>query len=174
MHRELRMRFCKLLVNVPVRFADRLLPEPSKPAFPQTQLVARVYERMVKVYELDCAAGTFGAVPDGNFERLLRVGWKLLARLGEDDRYYRAWLGLAFLLVAEERDRFLETVTAAQINDLCFSQWLYDLDGIPDGIILENKADFADVTLCDYLVNLARLNASLPSVPGHKEVEKTK
>jgi hypothetical protein len=101
MHRDLRLRFLKALVNVPVRVLDKLLPMPEA-EFPQTRMLFDVYDKMARAYARECSQGTFGAVPDGNFPRLLRVSAKVLARISEDDRYYRAWIGLSFILAQRE------------------------------------------------------------------------
>ena len=98
LNREFRLWFLKLLVNVPMRFLDRFLKFPAKAEFPQTKMLLNVYETMMKTYRMDCIQGVFGAKPDGNLERLLRVGAKVAVGVSENDRYYRAWFGLAFLL----------------------------------------------------------------------------
>jgi len=159
MHRELRLRMLKLLVNVPLRLADRMLPEvdESKVQYPQTRMLLRASGRMLKVYRLECGQGVFGGRPDGNFERLLRVSRKLLARLSEDDRYYRAWLGLAFFLAQEEVDSFNEY--AGEIKRLIKAQWLADLDFLPDDVIVSHRREFLETALCDYLCNLARMDS---------------
>ena len=108
MNRNLRLILLKQLVNIPLRLADHLLPEPESSKFPQTQMLQRIYQRMFKVYRLDCLQLTFSKgrdpanLPDGNFERFLNVTRKILVRLSEDDPYYRKWVGLFLLLAAEE------------------------------------------------------------------------
>ena len=157
MNPDLRLQFLKLLVNVPLRVADRLLPEVAeeKVEFPQTRLLLRASARLLKVYRFECGQGVFGSKPDANFERLLRVSRKVLARVSEADRYYRAWLGFAFILAAEELSEFDEPVP--EIKRLIRAQWLADLDFLPDKTILSNKPEFLETVLCDYLVNLARM-----------------
>ena len=158
MNPDLRLRFLKLLVNVPLRLADRILPEvdEEKAEFPQTRMLLRASRMMLKAYKLECSQGVFGSKPDGNFERLLRVSRKLLARISEDDRYYRAWLGLAFLLAQEEVDSFNEHV--GEIKRLIKCQWLTDLDFLPDNAIISHRREFLETALCDYLCNLARMD----------------
>ena len=156
MHRELRLRMLKLLVNVPLRLVDRMLPEvdESKAEFPQTRMLLRASGRLLKTYKLESSQGVFGGRPDGNFERLLRVSRKLLARVSEEDRYYRAWLGLAFLLAQEEVDSF--NVHVVEVKRLIKAQWLTDLDFLPDDVIVSHRREFLETALCDYLCNLAR------------------
>lgn len=155
MNPELRLRLLKALVNVPLRVADRVLPEPPKASFPQTQILLRVYSQLAKAYRLECTQGTFGAKPDGNFQRLLRVSLKVLSRIREDDRYYRAWLGLTLLLARSElagldpRPRFLKRMIK--------EQWLMDIDFLPDAYVSGCSDEFEEMAMCDYLGNLARI-----------------
>ena len=102
MNRELKLHFLKQIVNVPVFILDKFLKYPEKPKYPQTKMLLHNYKQMMKVYRLDCMQGVFGSKPDGNFERLLRVSSKILMNVSEKDRYYRAWLGLVYVLAMEE------------------------------------------------------------------------
>lgn len=113
---------------------------------------------MEKTYRLDCVQGAFGSKPDGNFERLLRVSTKILAQISEDDRYYRAWVGLAMLLVENElsaMNKEPETLKRS-IKKQC----LMDLDFIPNAHVAEETSDFVEMALCDYLGNLSRMEAT--------------
>jgi hypothetical protein len=155
MNRELRLHFLKQLVNVPLRFLDRLLPDMAEAEFPQTRMLLRKYAKMLKAYRLDCVQGTFGFEPDGNFERLLRVSVKLLGRVAEDDRYYRAWLGFAFLLAHEEIE-YLD-LSAEQLLELIHKQWLTDVRFMSASHVEAYRDEFVEWALCDYLGNLARM-----------------
>ncbi len=163
MNRELRLRFLKALVNVPLRVLDRVVPDFAEANYPQSEILLRVYSRLLRAYQLECAQGTFGAEPDGNFERLLRVSLKLLSRMSERDRYYRAWLGLAFLLAHEEVEHL--NLSPKQLKDLCREQWLFDVDFLSDRYVALNKREFVEMALCDYLGNLARMELSSVSLP---------
>jgi hypothetical protein len=156
MNSELRLRFLKLLINVPLRLLDRVLPDVADAEYPQTQMLLRTYTKMLKAYRLDCVQGTFGVKPDGNFELLLRVSMKLLGRVAEDDRYYRAWLGLAFLLAYEEV-KCLD-LSAEQLLELIRKQWLTDLRFLSPVHVEAYKDEFVKWALCDYLGNLARMD----------------
>jgi hypothetical protein len=143
------------VVNLPVRFFDRFLKFPAKTEYPQSHMLLNVYGKMMKTYRLDCIQGVFGAVPDGNFERLLRVSTKVLASLSESDRYYRAWLGLAFVLTREE---YLTELAKSEPEDLVFEirrQWLSDLSFLSEKQINSDLQGFYDYALCNYLSNLA-------------------
>ena len=169
MHRDLRMILLKRLVNYPLRLVDLLLPsEPRFVHFPQTRMLQQVYDRMFKVYGLDCIQGTFGKVPDGNFERFLRVSRKILFRLSEDDPYYRKWVGLCFLLAsdawaAREKD-------PQQLKRWIKEQWNMDIDCLSDELVAEYFDDFAEDAYCDFLGNLARMEVGSPASLDQKNV----
>jgi hypothetical protein len=161
MHRDLRLILLKRLVNIPLRIVDRLLPEPKPARYPQTKMLNGMYVRMLKVYCLDCFQGTFGAKPDGNFHRLLKVGWKVLARICEDDPYYRKWVGLAVLLAADalvKLDKDPE-VLKRQVKEM----WHMNLDNLSNEFAAEFAEDLAELVMCDYLGNLARLEVGGPA-----------
>jgi hypothetical protein len=161
MHRDLRLILLKRFVNVPLRIVDKLLPFPESLEFPQTQMLGRMNARMLKVYRLDCFQGTFGKEPDGNFARLLRVGFKVLARISEDDPYYRKWVGLSMLLAADEwanREK-----DPQRLKQLIRDQWHMNIDFLSDELIVANVDDFAEDALCDFLGNLARLEVGVPA-----------
>jgi len=172
MHRDLRLILLKRLVNVPLRLVDLLLPEPKTGKFPQTQMLQRMYAQMLKVYRLDCVQGTFsvrpGAPPDGNFHRLLSVSFKVLARISEDDPYYRKWVGLAMLLASDEwanREK-----DPQRLKQLIKEQWHMDLSCLPDALIAEFVDDFAEDALCDFLGNLARMEVGAPASLDQKKI----
>ena len=161
MNRDLRMILLKRLVNFPLQLVDLLVPEPPAGKFPQTQMMQRIYDRMFKVYRLDCIQGTFGKQPDGNFERLLRVSRRILVRLSEDDPYYRKWVGLAMLLASDEwagREK-----DPRRLKRLIKEQWHLDIDCLPDELIASHVDDFAEDALCDFLGNLARKEVGYPA-----------
>jgi hypothetical protein len=167
MHRDLRLILLKRFVNVPLRIVDKLLPFPESLEFPQTQMLGRMNARMLKVYRLDCFQGTFGKQPDGNFHRLLTVGYKVLARICEDDPYYRKWVGLVTLLAADEFEAMEKDpqVLKRQIKEMLHM----DLDVLPDEFIGEFVDDFAELALCDYLGNLARMEVGAPASLDQKK-----
>lgn len=151
MNRELRMIFLKALVNVPLRIVDKIVPEPQSAAYPQTQLLLRTYNRMLKVYERDCQQGFFDAKPDGNFERLLRVSWKVLSKLSEDDRYYRAWLGFAFILAHDEIMH--SGYSVKELKNFIRDHWGLDIEFLPDAYVNANKEEFLELALTNCLSN---------------------
>jgi hypothetical protein len=155
LNREFKLWFLKLLVNLPMRVFDRFLKFPVEAEFPQSRMLLDVYGKMMKTYQLDCIQGVFGAVPDRNFERLLRVSAKVLTSLSESDRYYRAWLGLAFVLAREE---YLAQLARSKPEDLVFEikrQWLSDLSFLSEKQINSDLTGFYEYAICNYLSNLA-------------------
>ena len=161
LNREFRLWFLKLLVNVPMRFLDRFLKFPAKAEFPQTRMLLNVYETAMRTYQMDCIQGVFGAKPDGNMERLLRVGAKVAVGVSEHDRYYRAWLGLAFILAHEE---YLAQVKRMDPADLLFEikrQWLSDLSFLSKKQIMYDYSGFFEYAICNYLSNLAHKQITL-------------
>jgi hypothetical protein len=95
---------------------------------------------MLATYRLEVKKGVFD-VPDGNFERFLTVSAKLLAQVAERDRYYRAWLGLSFLLAEEEFKK----------------QWIDDLSFLPKAHFVLCQREFSEIVLSSNLYNLSRL-----------------
>jgi hypothetical protein len=141
-----------------MRVFDRFLKFPSEAEFPQSRMLLNVYGKMMKTYQLDCIQGVFGAVPDRNFERLLRVSAKVLVGISELDRYYRAWLGLVFVLAREE---YLAELAKSEPADLVFEirrQWLSDLSFLSEKQINSDLEGFYEYAICNYLGNLAHKN----------------
>jgi hypothetical protein len=156
LNNEFRLWFLKLLVNWPGRLLDRFLKFPVESEFPQSHMLMNVFGKMMKTYQLDCIQGVFGAVPDRNFERLLRVSTKILVNISESDRYYRAWLGLTFVLAREE---YLAGLARLEADDLVFEirrQWLSDLSFLSKKQINSDLIGFYEYAICNYLSNLAK------------------
>lgn len=159
---DLRLKFLKTFLNVPLRLLDRFLPEPNV-TYPQTELFDVVYERMFQAYRLEVAQGVFserdGRVEDGNFLRVLRVSRKILFRVAEDDRYYREWLGLLAVLCHEEYTDYVKALTLDEIRFWAQCQWGFappQLGKSFDEWIMERKELFAGQVFAYYLPNLAR------------------
>ncbi len=142
-----------------MRLLDRFLPE-REPTFPQSVIVDRMFERMLQAYSHERAQGVFreksGALEDGNFLRLLRTSRKLLLAIGEDDRYYREWLGLLVILASEEYRRWVSEVSPAEIKHWCRAQWYVSPECLSDNFIAKRKTEFAPDALAYYLYLLTR------------------
>ena len=162
MNREFKLWLLKLIVNVPMRVLDRFLCFPKEPKYPQTRMLKSTFKTMLQTYRLEIAKGVFD-VPDGNFERFLSVSAKLIANVAESDRYYRAWLGLGYLLAEAEMARL-----DLQPEELVFEikrQWMDDLSFLPIEHFEAYQRDFTEVALSSNLVNLARMVKSSPLNP---------
>jgi hypothetical protein len=123
-----------------------------------------VFKRLFQAYRIEAHCGRFDDIPykqlpdlkDKNFIRLLSLTRRLLVYLGENDRYYRAWLGYAFILAAEEKQRFTEELTYKNCFKLLTQQWELQLeDVVPPEHFQAHKNLFSEMVLADFLVNLA-------------------
>ena len=89
-----------------------------------------------------------------------------MARISEDDPYYRKWVGLAMLLAADEwagREKDPQRLKR-QIKEM----WHMDIDCLSDELIAANVDDFAEDALCDFLGNLARMEVGVPASLNQK------
>ena len=161
MNHEWKLRLFKAILNVPFRLLDRLLTFPG-PKYPQTKMLQRTYRIMRGTYRLEVAKDVFD-VPDGNFERFLSVSAKLLANVAERDRYYRAWLGLSYLLAEAELAR-LDLQPEELVREIK-RQWMDDLSFLPREHFEAHQRDFTEVALASNLVNLARMVEGSPLHP---------
>jgi hypothetical protein len=162
MDRELKLHLTKKLVNFIVRVLDRLTPS-VKAYYPQTRMVEGVFAKLYKAYSTEVYAGRFDSVAyqtlkglkDKNFLRFLRLTEKLLVYLGEEDRYYRQWLGLAFVLVNDEVKKTLSSLSFEDFLSLTKQQWLLDYRGaVSSEYFNSHREEFLNIVLTDFLVNL--------------------
>jgi hypothetical protein len=159
MNSNLRLHLLKQMLNFPVRILDRFLPERTA-TFPQTKIMESMFTRMFQAYHLEVSQGVFKEIGkfegDGNFLRMLRVSRKLLLAIGEDDRYYREWVGLLIILASEEYQSWLEKVTPAEIKFWCRAQWYVSPDCLSDEALSQVKDKIAPDVLAYYLHILSR------------------
>lgn len=153
MNREWQLRMFKYLVNIPFRLLDRILKFPE-PKYPQTKMLRGTYKFMLETYRLEVKKGVFD-VPDGNFERFLTVSAKLISQVAERDRYYRAWLGLSFILAEEEMKRL--NLSPEELVSQIKKQWMDDLAFLPEKHFVNNQREFSEIMLSSNLYNLSRI-----------------
>ena len=153
MNRDWELRAFKYLVNIPFRFLDRILRFPE-PKYTQTKMLQSTYRTMLATYRLEVKKGVFD-VPDGNFERFLTVSAKLLAQVAERDRYYRAWLGLSYLLAEEEIKKL--DLSPEDLVEQIKKQWMDDLAFLPKHHFVKCQREFSEIVLSSNLYNLSRL-----------------
>jgi hypothetical protein len=141
-----------------MRLLDRFLPERTA-TFPQTMIMESMFKRMFQAYNLEVSQGVFKEIGkfegDGNFLRMLNVSRKLLLAIGEDDRYYREWIGLLILLASEEYQSWLQKVTPQEIKFWCRAQWYVSPDCLSDEALSHVKDKIAPDVLAYYLHLLA-------------------
>ena len=128
-------------------------------------MVLRIYQVLQKTYQTEVSQGIFamdvrnrrepvrhdGGDADQNFEWMLSVSAKMLAQISERDKYYRAWLGLLFVLASYETNHInlMPKQMKAEISD----QWKEDLTFLSDEHLANYKPVFDEILLSWYLGN---------------------
>lgn len=162
MDKWIKLHLRKKAVNLAVFVLNRLMPE-ARATYPQTRMVQHVFTKLNRAYRTEAYAGRFDDIPyqtlaslkDRNFQRLLQLAQKLLVYFGEDDRYYRMWLGFAMLLVKGEVNAELEKLSFEDCLTLTKTQWDFDLQGaVPKEYFDAHKEDFLNIVLANFLMNL--------------------
>ncbi len=168
MNPEWKLRMLKLAINVPFRIINRFLKFPPEPKYQQTRMILSIYDTLIKTYKIEVSQGIFawdvrrrrgpfrndGGDADGNFERLMTVSAKMLAQLSERDKYYRAWLGLLFVLAEKELNNI--KLTDGELLQEISEQWKEDLNFLPENLVHAFRRDFEEILLADYLGNVAK------------------
>jgi hypothetical protein len=152
MHNALKLVFVKAGINVLAFLANKVLPQ-TNARYPQTQILGRVFQRLREVYRVERRAGRRG-LEDEHFQHLLDATWKALAFISEEDRYYRQWLGLVYLLIEEELEAERDAVSRDEFVRLAREQWHLNWSVIGDGVYEAEKARWFPVLLTDFLHNL--------------------
>lgn len=154
MQNPLKLILMKTAINAVTLVATRLLPQP-RATYPQTRILDRVFQRLMHVFATERRAQRRG-LEDHNFQRLLDVASRALAFISEEDRYYRMWLGLLFLLVEEEVARARDTMTRE--DALRWIEAQFHLKGytvISERMYQQLKPEIFPVVFTDFLHNLA-------------------
>lgn len=173
---DVRLRFLKALINLPLRLFSKLVVFPRNPHYIQTVMLMDLHATLKKIYRFEVAMGTpfsldKNGVPDGNFERLLDLSAAVLAQISERDRYYRAWIGLLVFLA--EKQRCTMTTDPVVLKRLIREQWDINADCVPDETIKRFARDFQEIALCDNLGNLAnRSTIELTGMAKYKKKQK--
>lgn len=152
MHNRLKLVFIKTGMNVLAFLANKLLPR-TKAKYPQTRILDRVFQRLHEAYRVERCAGRRG-LDDEHFQQLLDVAWKALSFISEQDRYYRQWLGLVYLLVEEELGAERDAVSRDEFVRLVQEQWQLNWAVISEELYEGEKARWFPVLLTDFLHNL--------------------
>lgn len=163
MHWELRMHLTKKFVNLATRILCRFVPE-AKATYPQTKMLEDIFAKLQHAYQIEVYAGRFDDVPfqtlkglkDKHFLKFLELSKKIIIYLGENDRYYRQWLGFAMLLNKDRVEQELEKLSFEDFLRLTNNQWDFDLRGAVRAEYFEvHKKEFLDIVLANFLMNLA-------------------
>jgi hypothetical protein len=164
MDRWLKLHIFKTFFNFSVRVLGALTPK-VEATWPQSKIVSNVFAKLYRAHEVEAFCGRFDDVPyqslarlkDKNFLRTLQLTEKLLLYLGEMDRYYRQWLGLAFLLTEDELKKHRESMTYESFLDLVKAQWEFDMTGaFPREFFNAYKDEFQKILLANFLINIAK------------------
>ncbi len=159
-----------------MRILDKLLPE-KEPYYPQTKMVNRVFNELFNVYLLEVWCGRFDDVShqcisnlkDRNFQHFLSVSRKALLFIGENDRYYRAWIGLAFIAAKEEYARALKELSRDELQRSHLEQWEFGFNSIGEQYFEANKTEFLDMVLSGNLSNLLRMKIAFEQSSAKQE-----
>lgn len=161
MDKWLKLNIAKHLINPVVRVLNLLIPD-SVGVYPQTKILGKVYADLLHVYKIEAYCGRFDDIPKGtlealkdkNFLRFLQLSGKLLIYLGDTDRYYRAWLGLFFLLVRDHT----ETLPLANAGQSVEAQWDYPVcEEIFQKYASVAEREARQIVLANQLYNLVQL-----------------
>lgn len=161
MDKWFKLNLAKKLINPAVHVLNMLIPE-REPIYPQTKILAKVYADLLSVYKIEAHCGRFDDIPygtletlrDQNFLRFLQLSRKVLTYLGDVDRYYRAWLGLFFLLVRDYVDALPLTEAGKSVSQ----QWDYPFsEGIFQQYASVLEKDAREIVLANQLYNLVTL-----------------
>jgi hypothetical protein len=159
--RELKMHLVKRFVNLAVRLVYRIIPD-VEPSTYQGLMAKKVFACLwnaykVQVYDAvfdDVSQQTLNHLKDRNFQRLLRLAEKLVLYLGENDRYYRQWLGFAMLKTKDALDSYLK-VSYGEFLEAVKNQWEIDLTGVlPKEFFDAHKRDCVNILFAPNLTYL--------------------
>jgi len=148
---SLSMALTKRFINTAVRVLSHLVPR-AEPTCPQTRIVDAIFKRMYSAYGVEAGLNRF---EDCNFKRILMFTHDLLVYLGENDDYYRTWLGFVLLSAEREIQIFERNLTYDGFTKAMNKQWTTRAwCRIPSALFECHKPDFVQLVLADYLPNL--------------------
>jgi len=173
---ELRLHLFKKVVNLCMRVFDRVLPE-ARSRYPQSRMLEHLFQQLTNVYLLEVYCGRFDDVPqqsfanlkDRNFQHFLSAARKMLLFIGDNDRYYRAWIGLAFIAAKEEYGRALERLTQEEFRSSHFETWEWTPLPVCDSYFQGSKSEFLEMMLTGHLSNLLRKRFASSKSPQSKK-----
>jgi hypothetical protein len=164
MDRWLKLSLFKTFLNLGVRVANLAVPR-AEATWPQSKITKNVFAKLYRAHRIEAYCGRFDDFPlqpfdklkDKNFLRVLRLSEKLLLYLGEMDRYYRQWLGVALLLAEDELKKAQESMTYEEFLKLVRDQWEFDVTGaFPKEFFDTHKNLFQKILLTNFLASIAK------------------
>jgi hypothetical protein len=117
-------------------------------------MLQAMYKDALEVYAQHVSEGVFGSSPDGNFPQFLSVSVKVLSLIAEEDRYYRAWLGFAFIMAQRECESYHPS--PLELKRLIKSQWGDNIDFLSDSVLKKYMDDFKAMALTNSFSNLLK------------------
>jgi len=148
-----KLHVVKGVINRLIPLLNAVVPE--RPAtHPQTLILQRVFQRLENTYTLEELQQRRG-LDDNNFHQVLQTMVKVLTYIMEEDRYYRQWLALAFLLVAEELDTMKDEVSRDAFVRSIREQWGLRWHMISNDHYEAYRDQLYPVLLTDFLYKLA-------------------
>jgi len=177
---ELRLHLFKKVVNLCMRVFDRVLPE-ARSRYPQSRMLEHLFQQLTNVYLLEVYCGRFDDVPqqsfanlkDRNFQHFLSAARKMLLFISDNDRYYRAWIGLAFIVAKEEYWRALKSLKQEEFRSNHLEMWEWTPLPVCDSYFEGSKSEFFEMMLSGHLSNLLRVRFALSKSPQMEVEEKT-
>jgi hypothetical protein len=178
--RWLKLHLFKTFLNRCVQVLNLIVPR-AKPTWPQSKIISNVYDRMYHAYAVEAYCGRFDDIPyqtiksvrDKNFLRVLELSEKLLYYLGEMDRYYRQWLGLALLLAEDELEQARLATTYEGFLQSVRAQWDgFDMQGaFPKEYFQAHREGFMQILLSNSLAHIANIPWSRRKAETESKIE---
>jgi hypothetical protein len=178
MRSDLKLHLLKKFVNLGMHLLDRILPD-SRPYYPQTRMLEHTFQRLFNAYILEIWGGRFDDVAhqsihelkDRNFQHFLSVARKTLLFISENDRYYRAWVGLFFVAAKEEYERALRNLSLEEFQRSHLEQWEINFPVVKQAYFEADKPEFLEMLLTANLSNLLRMKIAMSSLSQSKELK---
>ena len=177
LHLNLKLHLLKQLVNFSFRVLDKLVPETKDAYYPQCKMLDRVFQQLFNAYLLEVYCGRFddvskqslASLKDRNFQHFLSAARKMLLFISDNDRYYRAWIGLAFIVAKEEYWRALKSLKQEEFRSNHLEMWEWTPLPVCDSYFEGSKSEFFEMMLSGHLSNLLRKRFASSKSPQSKK-----
>jgi len=158
--REFKMHLLKSLVN---QVTPRILrlAKGVEAKTPQSRLILRVFDRLEAVLQKDAETGCFN---DKNFKNLVNSTKEALIFLCEYDQYYKRWLGLLAMFLAEELSHAYQNFNYQEALDMTCRPLM-----LSEAEFLKHKRSLFELHLSGYLYGLSLTHENIKT-----EIKKAK